>query len=198
VINESLQFLAEEVNKYLNAKMPGSDLTQPRLVVGNVSLVAENTAADPDVKGKAVLSLINIEEDKVSKLQENYVKTSLTTVYKNPPVSLNLYILFSMNRAKYQDSLIFLSHVIQFFQYQNVFTPITHPNLDSRIQKLIIDLHNLSFEQSNHLWSILGGKYLPSVMYKVRQVTLDENAMISESAFIKEIELKDKTKLPVS
>jgi hypothetical protein len=198
VINESLQFLAEELNKYLNVKLPGADVNQPRLVVGNISLASESTAPDPDVKNRAVLSLINIEEDRILKQQENYIKTSTKTVYKSPPICLNLFILFSVNRKKYDECLSFLSYIMQFFQYENVFTPITHPGLNSKIKKLIVDLHNLSFEQSNHLWSILGGKYLPSVMYKVRQLTIDEDATISESGFIKEIQLNEVLKLPVS
>lgn len=193
-----MQFLAEEINNYLNLKLPGGDLTQPRLVVGNIALAAESAAPTPDVKNKAVLTLVNVEEDKVARQQENYVKTITNTVYKNPPLYINFYILFSMNKNKYDDCLDFLSHIMTFFQYQSVFTPISHPSLDASIQRLIVDLHNVSFEQANHLWSILGGKYLPSVMYKVRQVTLDENAVISESGFIQEIKLIEKTKLPVS
>jgi Pvc16 N-terminal domain len=56
----------------------------------------------------------------------------------------------------------------------------------------------MSFEQTNHLWSVLGGKYFPSVMYKVRQVTLNEDVTISESGFIKEVQLNDKMKTAVS
>ena len=182
----------------MNVKLPGADINQPRLVVGNIALAAETTAPDPDVKNRAVLSLVNIEEDRIAKQQENYTKTNTSTIYKNPPIYLNLYILFSVNRRKYDDSLDFLTSIIRFFQFQNVFTPITHPSLDSRIQKMMVDLHSMSFEQLNHLWSILGGKYYPSVLYKIRQVTLDENAIISESALIKEIQLNDKMKLPVS
>lgn len=192
-----MQFLAEEVNKYLNVKIPGGDVNQPRLVVGNIALATETVAPNPDVKNKAVLSLVNIEEDRVAKQQENYIKTNTTTVYKSPPIYLNLFILFSVNRTRYDECLNFLSSIIQFFQYQAVFTPVTHPSLDSRIQKLMVDMCSMSFEQSNHLWSILGGKYLPSVMYKVRQVTLDEDATISESGLIKQIQLNDKIKLPV-
>ena len=70
--------------------------------------------------------------------------------------------------------------------------------MDSRILKLIVELHSLNFEQINHMWSTLGGKYLPSVMYKIRQVTLDEDLVISESGFIKEIKIEDKLKQPVS
>ena len=198
MIKKSIQFLAEEINKYLNLKLPGGDITQPRLVVGNIALAAESTAPKPDVKNKAVLTLVNVEEDKIARQQENFVKTSTNTVYKSPPLYINFYILFSMNRNEYDDCLDFLSHIMTFFQYQSVFTPTSHPSLDTSIQRLIVDLHNVSFEQANHLWSILGGKYLPSVMYKVRQVTLDENAVISESGFIQEINLNEKTKLPIS
>ncbi len=199
MINESLKFLCEEVNKYLNLKIANPTPSIPRLVVSNISLSSEaNADISPDIKDKAVLSLVNVEEDKVAKQQENYTRTDLTTVYKNPPLYLNLYILFAMNRKKYDDSLNLLGAIIQFFQHQQVFTPITHPSLDSRIQKLVVDLHNMSFEQTNHLWSVLGGKYFPSVMYKIRQVTIDENAVISESGFIKEVQVNDKMKTPVS
>ena len=198
MINESLQFLAEEVNKYLNLKLSGGDVNQPRLVVSNIALASDNTAPDPDIKNRAVLSLINVEEDRVARQQENFTKTATGTLYKNPPLYLNLYILFSMNRKTYSDSLDFLSNIMRFFQYQNVFTQSTHPLLNSSIQQLIVELHNIGFEQVNHIWSVLGAKYMPSVMYKVRQITLDENAIISERGFIKEIKLIDTMKLPVS
>lgn len=199
MINESLKFLAEEVNRYLNLKIPNPTLTQPRLVVSNIAVANDsNASVDPKVDDRAVLTLVNVEEDKVAKQQEHYSKTDNSTVYKNPPLYLNFYILFAMNRTSYSDSLRFLGHIIQFFQHQFVFTPVSHPGLDAKIQRLVVDLHNMSFEQTNHLWSVLGGKYYPSVMYKVRQVTINEDAVISESGFIKEIRLVDKSKTPVS
>jgi len=200
MIYESLKFLCEEVNKYLNAKKTPVSISQPWLVLSNISVAGDNSNSltDPDIKDKLVVSVVNVEEDKVAKQQEHYTKSDLTTVYKNPPLYLNYYILFSMSRKRYDDNLIFLGYIIQFFQHQNVFSPITHPGLDSRIQRIVVDLHNMSFEQTNHLWSVLGGKYFPSVMYKVRQVTLNEDVTISESGFIKEIQLNDKMKTAVS
>jgi hypothetical protein len=194
-----LKFLAEEVNRYLNLKIPNPTLTQPRLVVSNIAFANDaNASVEPKIDDRAVLTLVNVEEDKVAKQQEHYSKTDTSTVYKNPPLYLNFYILFAMNRTNYGDSLRFLGHIIQFFQHQFVFTPVSHPGLDSKIQRLVVDLHNMSFEQSNHLWSVLGGKYFPSIMYKVRQVTMNEDAVISESGFIKEIQINDKSKAPVS
>ena len=196
---ETFQFLADELNKYLILKGVVSSDT-PRVELGNIARGYDTdtpTGMDP-ITNRAVLSLVNVEEDRVSKQQENYVKSIVSTRYKSPPLFLNLYMLVAVNRNNYGQSLAWLSHILQFFQFQNVFTPVTHPSLNSRILKLIVELHSLNFEQINHLWSTLGGKYLPSVMYKIRQVTLDEDLVISESGFIKEIKLDEKVKQPVA
>ncbi len=169
--------------------------TDPRLVLGNVAKAFDN---DSTLTNKAVLSLVNVEEDRIGKQQENFTKTATGVNYKPAPLYLNLYVLFSMNRNTYADSLKGLAHIIQFFQFQNVFTPITHPLLDGKIEKLVVDLYSLNFEQVNHLWSTMGGKYLPSVLYKVRQVTIDEDVVISEGSFIKEFEIDTQMLLPVT
>ncbi len=201
MINESLTFLAAEVNKYLNLRYPQpGNATNARLVVGNIASAGDTNAGTPPATAPktAMLSLVNIEEDRVARIQENTVKTATSTLYKSPPVIINLYILFSMNKEVYSDSLNLLSGIILFFQHQNVFTPVTHPALDSRIPKLTADLYTMSFEQVNHLWSIMGGKYMPSVMYKVRQLIMQEDMVSGESGLIREIILNNKTKLPVT
>lgn len=199
MLRESFKFLSDELNKYFILKQVVSTDT-PRVVLGNVARAYDTetlTGSEP-ISNRAILSLVNIEEDRVSKQQENFVKTDLNVKYKNPPLFLNLYMLVSVNRNDYGQSLIWLGHILQFFQFQNVFTPTTHPSLDSRILKLIVELYSINFEQINHLWSTLGGKYLPSVLYKVRQVTLDEDFTVSESGFIRKINLTEKLKLPVT
>ncbi len=198
MINETLKFISDEVNKYLSLKLGIN--TDPRLVLGNISKVMDNDTA-PGINSptnRAILSLVNVEEDRLAKQQENFVRTDTGITYKNPPTYLNLYILFAVNRTEYSDSLKWLAFIIQFFQYQNVFTPISHPALDSKIEKLVVDLYTLNFEQINHLWSTMGGKYIPSVLYKVRQITINEDAVISEGSIITEIGTSVKSKLIVS
>jgi Pvc16 N-terminal domain len=201
MLKDLLQFLADELNKYLIQKGEVVSTDSPRVVLGNVAKVFDNEpppSGAEAISNNAIISVVNIEEDRVSKQQENYVKAVNTVKYKSPPLYLNIYVLIAVNRNNYGTSLGWLSHIIQFFQYQSVFTPLTHPALNSKINKLIVDLYSLNFEQINHLWSTLGGKYLPSVMYKIRQVTLDEDLMISESGFIREIRLDEKVKQPVT
>jgi hypothetical protein len=198
VIYETLKFLREEVNKYLNMKLGGS-LTEPKLVIGNVSLAFDPPPGADVLDGKAILSLVNVEEDRVAKEQKNYTISDIAAIYKNPPLYLNLYVLFAVNKKgtlkDYEDSLVWLGHIIQFFQYQQVFTPATHPNLNEKIEKIIVDLYSQNFEQVNNLWGTLGGKYLPSVLYKIRQITIDENAIEAEGGLIKQISTTLKGKL---
>ncbi len=197
MINETLKFISDEVNSYLSLKLCIN--TDPRLILGNISRAMDNDIPGVNsLANRAILSLVNVEEDRVAKQQENYVKTDSGINYKNPPTYINLYILFAVNRSEYTDSLKWLAYIIQFFQYQNVFTPISHPALDEKIEKLIVDLYTLNFEQINHLWSTMGGKYIPSVLYKVRQITINEDAVVSGGGLITEISNQAKSKLVVS
>lgn len=196
MIYDTLHFLTLEVNNYLDIKYP-NPTPEPRLKIGNVSRALDDSLSGAfSLKEKAILTLVNVEEDRVVRQQENYVRGEVKTVYRKPPLHLNLYVLFSITKDDYKDSLMWLSHIMQFFQFQNVFTPITHPTL--KAEKLIVDMHNLTFEQINHLWSTLGGKYLPSVLYKIRQITLDEELTAGESGFIKEIDLEGVVKPAVT
>jgi len=197
MINETLKFISDEVNSYLSLKLGIN--TDPRLVLGNVSKAMDNDVPGVNsLANRAILSLVNVEEDRVAKQQENFIKTDSGLTYKNPPTFINLYILFAVNRTEYTDSLKWLAYIIQFFQYQNVFTPISHPALDEKIEKLIVDLYTLNFEQINHLWSTMGGKYIPSVLYKVRQITINEDAIVSGGGLITEVDNQVKSKLVVS
>ena len=196
MIHETLKFLAEEINTYLSIKLGVT--TDPRLVLGNVSKAFDTEGSSNALSNKAILSLVNVEEDRVSKNQENFVKTATGVTYKPSPVLINLYVLFAINRTTYDDSLQYLTYIIQYFQHQNVFTPLSHPALPTNIERLLIEMVTLNFEQVNHLWSTLGGKYLPSALFKIRQVTIDEDATQFEAGLIKEIGINERHKLPVS
>jgi hypothetical protein len=198
MINEAVKFLTDEVNKYLDIKL--GHTTDNRLVPGNIARAFDSDAGGVTntLSGKAIVSLINLEEDRLSKLQDPFVKIDNRVVYKNPAVPLNMYLLFAVNLQKYDESLNLLGYIIRFFQNQFVFTTETNPTLDPKIGKLIADLYTLSFEQVNHLWGTLGGKYLPSVLYKIRLVTVDEEIPYATGEFITEIDIENKMKAPLS
>jgi len=193
MIQETLQFFADEINQYLSRKLGNS--LEARLLIGNVARLFDNDGGtQSELSEKAAMTLVNVEEDRISKQHENYAKTLNSVVYKQPPLYINLYVLFSVNKSTYTDALQLLTLILQFFQHRNVFTPDQYPRLDPKIQKLTVELHTLNFEQINHLWSTLGGKYLPSAVYKIRQLTIDEQEITGEGGLIKSIDISGQHK----
>lgn len=187
MIDVSLQFIRDEINKYIQSKLSLIDSVK----LDNISKVLEDSGAEK----KIYLSLLNLEEDRLSRNPENFVKVDSKIIYKNPKLFLNVYCLFTTNQ-NYEEGLKQLSLIFKFFQHMNVFTPFTHPSLDPGIEKLVFELYNLNFEQLNQVWGMLGGKYYPSVLYKMRVITIDEMSIEAEGEPIKEIIIsgKDHTK----
>jgi len=56
--------------------------------------------------------------------------------------------------------------------------------------KMNLDLHSMTFEQLNHLWGTLGGKQVPSALYKARVVEIDKSMVKEGGGYITEIETK--------
>ncbi len=183
MIDKALKVLLAEVSDHLKR--------QPDLTVANPVQLANVTKDDGTVavpKESVGLTLINIEEERINKPQTTTrTVADGQVVVLNPDLHLNLYLLFSANFTDYLTSTRYLSAIIGLFQGQNVFTPESAPSMDPGIERLVVDLYSLNLEQQNHLWGYLGGKYLPSVVYKARLVRIQENLVRREGAPIDHI-----------
>lgn len=198
MIDNALKFIASEVNRYLFLKTNAQDPTMKFVVLGNIAKVQD---ADPgnngsSLQGKGILTLVNIEEDRISKPPGNVARVNNRIEYRNPKIYLNLYCLFAVAHNSYETALQYLSLIIQFFQHKNFIDHRNSPSsaearLDARIEQLIFDMVTLSFEQVNHLWGTLGGKYLPSVLYKVRLVALEDETPGIEGVPIVDITINE-------
>ena len=58
-------------------------------------------------------------------------------------------------------------------RYPNINAAVSQPDVKpwQHIERLTFRLHNLSFEQQNNLWGMLGGRYIPSAIYKMNMLT---------------------------
>ena len=194
MIDEALEFLKDELNSYVNARNGQGNANQKVCL----SHVANDNGECAIPNSSIGVSLINIEEERVFKEQKTaFVNDMGMTEHYNPEIKLNLYVLIT---ARYTDStdghyaegLKQLSHVISFFQGKNVFTEANSPGLKPEIQKMVVELFSYSFEQLYNFWSVLGAKYLPSVLYKVRLVTFQEKNIQDTNPVIKGIEIIEK------
>ncbi len=182
MIFETLKILSEEVDRYLETST---------ITIENVAIVdSQNDRAD-DLNDDIILTLVNMEEETTLKNFPNRQLDGDQMRYKNPKVNLNLYILFSANRSTYVQSLSDISKIVEFFQGKRVFTQANsvynrlNPALDGIGNfKFTVELYTPSFEEMNFIWGTLGGKQLPSVLYKLVLVEIERDVLTKQSAAI--------------
>jgi hypothetical protein len=142
--------------------------------------------------GTVGLMIVNIEEERIFKTQlQKQKRTDDDIELANPEIKLNLYLMAAanpgINAGSYDTALKRLSEVITYFQGTSFFDKTDYPALDP-IEYLVLELYSLSFEQQNQLWASLGGKYMPSVIYKVRLVVIDKGFLGKKEKAIVEID----------
>ncbi len=193
MIDTALILLKDELTNYLSSRDTAT------VVIDNVGL-----AETPDGAGlteNIIITLVNVEEESTLKNQSPLRRPfSGSAIYQNPPVNLNLYVLFTCNYKgdHYQLALKRLSYIIRFIQSKNVFSvassisggSINLDDTDLPDLKFTMELYTLSFEQINYLWGSLGGRQMPFVMYKLRLVSLTERAIVRQVPLIEEIETR--------
>mgnify|MGYP006274276181 CR=1 FL=1 len=162
MIKQTLEFLTEEVAFGL-----GLDISDVSL--DNLINLQENNAQG------LIISLLNVEQESTLKNSPHFIRKNNRVVYKEPPVFLNMNILMAFEFDDYGTSLQRLGDTVEFFQSRRMFS-IANQRPENPfpqgVEKLILELQQLNFEQLNHIWSISGGSQFPSLLYKVRLVKI--------------------------
>jgi hypothetical protein len=137
-----------------------------------------------DGKEALYLTLVNVEEERVTKNQLNTRRDPndpSKLIIANPEIKLNAYILASSNFKNYTKALRRLAYVLRVFQMKNVFS-LTDVNdilglgndAPPILDQVIVDLYSQSLDQQYQFSQSYGNKQIPSVIYKVRLLVIDE------------------------
>ena len=186
MIDAAISQIANQLNQFLKRSF---DLNEDIVVISNI-LEQDGTVAS-NVDNKLVMFLINVEKDTVPFRPQNNDTTGLDrSVVRCHPIYLNLYLMIAghFNGNNYPEALKFLSNTISFFQRRPVLDHENTPDMDSRIEKLILDIENLNIKDLSTLWSAITGKYLPSIIYKVRMVAFDSDDVRLRAPVIEKIQ----------
>ena len=107
-------------------------------------------------------------------MRNNYTTVTATSMERAEPLYLNLYVAIAANfrSARYKDALNFLSNAILCFQQTPIIDKSVQADMPPAIEKIIIDIENTNMNEASSLWGIFGGKYLPSILYKVRMLSV--------------------------
>lgn len=197
MVFEVIQIIAEQVNSYLDEI--GLEKT---VVAENIAfLESQNEIVSGNLEDKVALTLINLDEEATLKNFPNHSIENAKTIYKNSVINLNLYLLFSANRNIYINSLNDISKIIAFFQGKRLFTQantiynrnnIAMANIDNF--RFSVELYTPTFEELNYIWGTLGGKQLPSALYKVSMIQIERNIAQAEGQLINKFKGLTKTK----
>jgi hypothetical protein len=190
MIYETLQIIKEQLEKYF------SDIGLNRSIeLQNISFIDNVNDDERGLNEKLILSLIRLEEEVTLKNSSHIKINDNKSEYRNPPVHLNLYLLISANFKDYETSLITLSKSIEFFQGKKVFNASnTTYNRDNVAIEVLndfrfnLEIYSPSFEELNNIWGTLGGKQLPSVIYKIQLIEIERDNKLGESELITHIE----------
>ncbi len=180
MIDAAIDHIATELNQYVRRTF---SLNEDMVVVS--SLLEQDGAVSVPVYNKLVLFLVNIEKDTTPQQRKPHTHTDVARVIESsPPLHLNLYLMVAGNFSggNYAEGLKFISAAVSFFQRQAVMDRTSTPALDRRIERLMLDVENMSMQDLSSMWGMLGGKYLPSVLYKVRMVTFDAGDIERQSS----------------
>ncbi|MCR9173187.1 MAG: DUF4255 domain-containing protein [bacterium] len=180
MIYEVVRILAEQVEDYI-----GSSVT-----LGNVAMIdaAESGGSGTNIENRNLLTVINMSEEGTLKNFPNTHVVGNRVEQRSPVVNLKLFVLFSSNKNQYDQALKDISKIVEFFQGKSVFTQsdtvydrnnVDFDNLDNF--RFYVDLYTPTFEELNYIWGSLGGKQIPSVLYKLTLVQIERPVTNSQS-----------------
>lgn len=130
------------------------------------------------------LTLVNIEEERILKNQINTRRdpadpSRILTI--NPEIKLNVYVQASAYFTSYTEALKRLAYVIRVFQKKNVYSAAEVDALLAGqndappiLDQIIVDLYSQTLDQQYQFSQSYGSKQIPSVIYKVRLLVIDE------------------------
>jgi len=171
MIHNVMTVIAQQLNEFMRNEL---NLSEDVVVVN--SLVDLKGDPNMQIENRVCLFLQRIEEEKVAKSGGFQANPGMA-----PPVRVSLHIVFAANfpDPNYREALRFISLVLEFFQGRGTFDRSNAPGLPPGLDKLTFDLADLDYQEMNNLWSLIGAKYIPSLVYKVRMLTFSQD-MIRE------------------
>ena len=177
-----LQFILNQIMERFNAYLALQGLTPGQadfpLVLEDISKHENQPepTGNSGIQNSLVLTLANIEEETALKNNYPMQQVGSSTIEKKPVLHINMYLLFAAHFDNYNEALKQISFVLEFFQATPTLK-FQNPSNGSKYE-LYFNIHNLGYENMNNLWVVLGGKYLPSILYKCRLIAIQAAAPI--------------------
>lgn len=169
MIEKALQFTGKALNQFVKKKFGIDD----DVVIMN-PIIDQTGAVPKENQNKIIISLIHVEQENTKQFYNNNQRMDNGN-YARVPLShrYNLFTLITPNFDNYIEALKFLDAAIQFFQINQTVDATKNAEIPPELKRLDYEFQKgENYMQMQNLWQALGAKYQPSVIYKLRLVTI--------------------------
>jgi hypothetical protein len=186
MLHNALSFLRDQLNQSIGMKfrlLPDEDM----VIVGK--LILSDGSIPEDIKNKMVLSFVNLDLE--TQMGSSDTRMGFAPSGKSDRLSMhnvNVNVLLTSNFFDENEALKFLSAALKFFHGTPSFDRSSHPEMDEGLDKISVEVCNLSLLEFNSLWSSIGAKATPSILYKVRIIASIDNSVLNAPPLITPID----------
>lgn len=160
MIHNIVSTLVNQLNEFIRNEL---GLADDMVIASNLMDIKGGSLMQ--IENKVCVFIQNIEEEKMLKNTSFQANAGMA-----PPMFINIYVVVAANfpEPNYREALRYISMAIEFFQGKPLFDRSNTPELPPSVDKIALEYYNQSIQDLNNLWSLIGAKYIPSVVYKVK------------------------------
>lgn len=182
MIDQALTLIATRLNGHLAAQFSVPE-----------DLVAIAPLTDPEGKPAAlarnrlVMFVSNIAHDPMPRQGAKHAPSAAGQVARAAPIHLDIYFMLAaaFDADTYGEGLKLLSAGVRYFQAHPLMTRQNTPEMPRGLAQLALEISNLRSDELGQIWGNLGGRYVPSVHYKMRSVMIDSDAVIAVEPLVR-------------
>ncbi|MEM8639433.1 MAG: Pvc16 family protein [Cyanobacteria bacterium P01_G01_bin.54] len=175
MLDTALTFFKDELSNYIRIKTDGQkeDLVQFPEIQLPKELIMQNNAI--------TMLLVSLEEERTfrSGAVRPPALSRVNSDARVPHLDINAHVLFVANFKDYTEGLKILSLILRFFQSYRLFSQKNFPSLQPDVDQISMELINLTYQEQSELWRSLEMPCSPSVLYKVRVLVFEDDALDS-------------------
>ena len=179
MIDLTLKLIVDRLNAHLSGLF---SVSEDLVAIGPLSDADGTPTAE--ARNRLTVFVTNLAQDSMPR---SSISQSMGQVGQARPVHLDIYFMLASGHDPeiYAEGLKLISAALMYFQSNPVMTPQNTPEMPAGLSQLSIDIANLRVEEIGQLWGNLGGRYVPSVMFKVRSVIIDAGLVQSITPLVR-------------
>ena len=190
MIDQAMILIAGQLNAHLGAQFSAADD-----IVAITPLTDAEGKPAANARNRLALFISNITQDPMPRRMSGAPPSSLGAVSRAKPIHLDIYFMLAaaFDAETYTEGLKMLSAALRYFQANPLMTPQNTPGMARGLIQLAVEIDNLGNQEIGQLWGNLGGRYVPSVHFRMRSIMIDADAVSDVTPVIRDADARLRT-----